>query len=151
MRVAVGADHAGFDLKELLKSRLATAGHEVADLGTHDTESTDYPDWAAKVAAAVADGRAERGLLVCGTGVGMAIAANRRRGVRAVATNDPFTAQLARRHNDANVLALGARIVAAPLAEELLRLFLETPFEGGRHQPRVSKLDSNSDTSGAGS
>ena len=151
MRVAVGADHAGFDLKELLKSRLATAGHEVADLGTHGTESTDYPDWAAKVADAIADGRAERGLLVCGTGVGMAIAANRHRGVRAVATNDPFTAQLARRHNDANVLALGARIVAAPLAEELLRLFLETPFEGGRHQPRVAKLDSNSDTSGAGS
>jgi ribose 5-phosphate isomerase B len=141
MRVAVGADHAGFELKESLKSRLAEAGHEVDDLGTFGRDSTDYPDWAAKVAAAVAEHRAERGLLVCGTGVGMAMAANRRRGVRAVATSDLFTLKLARQHNDANVLALGARIVAPPLAADLLDLFLATPFEGGRHQPRVAKLD----------
>lgn len=141
MRVAIGADHAGFELKESLKRRLVASGHEVDDLGTHDAASTDYPDWAAKVARAVAARDAERGLLVCGSGVGMAIAANRHRGVRAVATGDLYTVQLARRHNDANVLALGARIVALPLAEELLDLFLATPFEGGRHQPRVAKLD----------
>jgi ribose 5-phosphate isomerase B len=141
MRLALGADHAGFELKEKLKSHLLAAGHEVDDLGTFGRESTDYPDWAAKVAAAVAEKRAERGLLVCGTGVGMAMAANRRRGVRAVATSDAFTVKLARGHNDANVLALGARIVASPLAEEILDLFLATPFEGGRHQPRVEKLD----------
>ena len=141
MRVAIGADHAGFELKELLKSRLVAGGHEVDDLGTFGTASTDYPDWAAKVAAAVATRSAERGLLVCGSGVGMAIAANRQRGVRAVPANDLFTVELARRHNDANVLALGARIVAAPLAEEILNRFLATPFDGGRHRPRVDKLD----------
>jgi len=141
MRVAVGADHAGFELKESLKKRLVASGHQVDDVGTHDTASTDYPDWAAKVARRIATHAAERGLLVCGSGVGMAIAANRHRGVRAVATGDPFTVQLARRHNDANVLALGARIVALPLAEELVDLFLSTPFDGGRHQPRVEKLD----------
>jgi ribose 5-phosphate isomerase B len=141
MHLALGADHAGFELKETLKSHLVAAGHEVDDLGTFDRESTDYPDWASKVAAAVAERRAERGLLVCGTGVGMAMAANRRPGVRAVATNDSFTVKLARGHNDANVLALGARLVAPALAVELLDLFLATPFEGGRHQPRVGKMD----------
>lgn len=144
MRIAVGADHAGFELKESLKSSLVASGHQVDDLGTFDTTSTDYPDWAARVAQAVAGHDAERGLLVCGSGVGMAIAANRHRGVRAVATGDPYTVKLARRHNDANVLALGARTVAVPLAEELLGLFLATPFEGGRHQPRVEKLDAES-------
>jgi len=141
MRFAVGADHAGFELKEKLKTHLAAAGHEVNDLGTHDLGRTDYPDWAGKVARAVAAHDADRGLLVCGTGVGMAMAANRHRGVRAVATSDPFTLKLARGHNDANVLALGARIVATPLAEELVDLFVATPFDGGRHQPRVEKLD----------
>ena len=141
MRVAVGADHAGYELKELLKGRLAAGGHEVADLGTFSTDSTDYPDWAAKVAASVAEKRAERGLLVCGTGTGMAIAANRRPGARAVSTSDLFAVELARRHNDANILALGARIVAPALAEALLEKFLSTPFEGGRHERRVRKLD----------
>jgi ribose 5-phosphate isomerase B len=141
VRIAVGADHAGFALKERLKARLAEAGHAVADLGTHSEESTDYPDWAARVAAAVAAGEAERGLLVCGSGVGMAIAANRHRGVRAVPANDLYTARLAREHNDANLLALGARIVAPALAEAILDLFLDTPFAGGRHERRVAKLD----------
>lgn len=141
MRIAVGADHAGFELKERLARHLAAAGHEVADLGTFGTDSTDYPDWATKVARAVAAGAAERGLLVCGSGIGMAIAANRHRGVRAVATSDLYSAELSRRHNDANVLALGARIVAGPLAEALVELFLATPFEGGRHAGRVGKLD----------
>ena len=141
MRIAVGADHAGFALKERLKSRLAELGHEVADLGTHSEESTDYPDWAARVAAALVGGAAERGLLVCGTGVGMAIAANRRRGVRAVAASDLYTVRLAREHNDVNLLALGARIVAPALAESILDVFLDTSFARGRHERRVAKLD----------
>jgi ribose 5-phosphate isomerase B len=141
MRIALGADHAGFDLKQHLSAVLRELGHEVEDLGTFDRQSTDYPDWAARVAARVADGAADRGLLVCGTGIGMAIAANRRHGVRAAPCNDLFTIQLARAHNDANVLALGARIVAPALAEAILARFLETPFEGGRHSRRVDKLD----------
>ncbi len=141
MRIAVGADHAGLELKRHLVSFLAAAGHAAADLGTATSESTDYPDWAARVADEVASGRAERGLLVCGTGVGMAIAANRRRGVRAANCNDLFTARLARAHNDANVLTLGARIIAPALAEAVLELFLATPFEAGRHQRRIDLLD----------
>jgi len=141
MRLALGADHAGFDLKERLKQILVERGHAVDDLGTHDTSSTDYPDWAARVAEAVATGAAERGVLVCGSGVGMAMAANRRRGVRAVAADDLYTIGLARAHNDANVLALGARIVAPELAAALLERFLEAPFDGGRHAGRVAKMD----------
>jgi ribose 5-phosphate isomerase B len=141
MRIALGADHAGFDLKEHLRAFLVERGDEVDDLGTFDRQSTDYPDWAARVAASVAEGRAERGLLVCGSGVGMAIAANRRHGVRAVATGDLATVRLARAHNDVNVLALGARLVAPPLAETLVEAFLESAFEGGRHERRVLKLD----------
>jgi ribose 5-phosphate isomerase B len=141
VRIAIGADHAGFELKERLKQRLVELGHEVDDRGTHGTESTDYPDWGAAVADEVASGRAERGVLVCGTGIGMAIAANRRHGVRAAAVTDQYAARLARQHNDANVLALGSRLIAEPAAEELLRTFLETPFEGGRHQRRIAKLD----------
>lgn len=128
-------------LKEHLKARLAAAGHTLTDFGTDSEASTDYPDYARRVAAAVATSEAERGLLVCGTGVGMAMTANRRQGVRAVAANDLFTVRLSRTHNDANVLALGSRIVAPALAEALLELFLSTDFEGGRHQRRVTKMD----------
>jgi len=141
MRIVLGADHAGLELKERLRAALAAAGHAVADLGTHSADATDYPDWAHRVADEVAAGRAERGVLVCGTGVGMAMAANRHRGVRAAACNDLFSVRLARAHNDANVLALGARIVAPALAEAILAVFLETAFEGGRHERRVAKLD----------
>jgi ribose 5-phosphate isomerase B len=141
MRVALGADHAGFELKQRLARVLAEAGHEVVDLGTDSAASVDYPDFAAAVARAVAGGRAERGVLVCGTGVGMAIGANRVPGVRAVAADGLYVARLARSHNDANVLALGARVVAAEHAEAILAVFLSTPFEGGRHQRRVAKLD----------
>jgi len=141
MRIAVGADHAGYELKARLAARLEAGGHRVIDCGTESTQSVDYPDFASAVAARVAGGEAERGLLVCGSGVGMAIGANRHRGVRAVAANDLYTARLARQHNDANVLALGARIVAPALAEEILDLFLATSFEGGRHVRRVEKLD----------
>ena len=141
MKIAIGADHAGFALKERLRERLAAAGHELTDFGTHSEESTDYPDYAQRVAAAVAAGEAGRGLLVCGSGIGMAMAANRVRGVRAAAINDLFSARLAREHNDANVLALGSRIVAPALAEAILDLFLETAFAGGRHERRVKKMD----------
>jgi ribose 5-phosphate isomerase B len=141
MRIAIGADHAGFILKEHLRARLAEAGHELRDFGAHSAESVDYPDYAALVAGAVAGGSAERGILVCGSGIGMAIAANRVRGVRAAACIDLYSARLCRQHNDANVLALGSRIVAPPLAEALAEVFLTTTFEGGRHARRVAKLD----------
>ena len=140
MKIAVGADHAGYELKQRLAKLLVRQGHEVLDLGTHDTQSVDYPDFAGAVACAVADGRAERGLLVCGTGIGMSIRANREPAVRAAQCNDPFEARMARAHNDANVLCLGARVIDASVAEELLGLFMSTPFEGGRHAVRVAKL-----------
>lgn len=141
MRIAVGADHAGLELKNHVRSTLEALGHEVDDLGTLAKESTDYPEWAHRVARRVASGEAERGVLVCGSGVGMAMAANRHRGVRAVATGDLLTVRYARAHNDANVLALGERFVAPAVADELVREFLATPFDGGRHERRVGKLD----------
>ena len=141
MRIAIGADHAGYTLKDHLRARLAEAGHELSDVGAHSEVSVDYPDFAAQVARAVAAGSAERGILVCGSGIGMAIAANRHRGVRAAACVALYSARLCRQHNDANVLTLGSRIVAPPLAEAIVDLFLATPFEGGRHQRRVAKLD----------
>jgi ribose 5-phosphate isomerase B len=140
MKLAIGSDHAGFALKERLRATLLAWGHEVADQGTDSEASTDYPLFAAKVARAVGEGRAERGLLVCGTGIGMAIAANRLPQVRAANCNDIYSVRLAREHNDANVLTLGARVVAAEHAEALLREFLATPFAGGRHQRRVDQL-----------
>ncbi len=141
MKIALGADHAGFELKEALKAHLDLLGHETIDLGTHGTESVDYPDYGFAVAEAVASGRVERGVIVCGTGIGISIAANRVRGVRAGAPSDLFETRLMREHNDANVIAFGARVIARPRAEAMLELFLETPFAGGRHERRVRKLD----------
>jgi ribose 5-phosphate isomerase B len=141
MRIALGADHAGFELKERLKTYLTESGHETIDLGTSSTQSVDYPDFGFAVGKAVVEGRADRGVLVCGTGIGMAIAANRLRGVRAGAPNDLFATRLMREHNDANVIAFGARQMAVPLAEAMLDLFLTTPFTFGRHERRVKKLD----------
>jgi ribose 5-phosphate isomerase B len=140
MRIAVAADHAGVALKDHLRGVLERLGHQVSDLGTHGAESVDYPDYAAAVGRAVAAGEADRGLLVCGTGVGMAMAANKIHGVRAASCNNLFLAQLARAHNDANVLALGAREIAPPHAAAILESFLATPFDGGRHQGRVDKI-----------
>jgi ribose 5-phosphate isomerase B len=140
VKIAVGSDHAGYELKQRLAQALQRQGHDVLDLGTHGTQSVDYPDFAGAVAGAVAGGRAERGLLVCGTGIGMSIRANREPGVRAAKCNDPLEARMARAHNDANVLCLGARVLDPSVAEELLSLFLSTPFEGGRHATRVAKL-----------
>jgi ribose 5-phosphate isomerase B len=141
MKIAIGADHAGFGLKREIAEMLRAAGHNVVDEGTNNTESTDYPDYAATVGRAVADGSADRGILVCGTGVGMAIAANKINGVRAALAVNPDEVQLTRRHNDANVLALGANYTDAQTANQFVKLFLETEFErGGRHERRVQKI-----------
>lgn len=139
-KLALGADHAGYLLKNELADKLRAAGHEVQDLGTHDAQSVDYPDFAAAVGRAVAAGEAELGILVCGSGIGVAIAANKVPGVRAATCNDLYTAGLARNHNDANVLALGARVVGPGLAEAIVSAFLAAPFEGGRHARRVAKI-----------
>ena len=140
MRIALGADHAGFALKELIKAHLDTRGIAYTDFGTTSTDSVDYPDFATLVAQQVAAGRFDRGVLVCGTGIGMAIAANKVPGVRAAPIVDSQSAVLSREHNDANVLALGARITGTEQATRLLDLFIDTPFAGGRHQRRIEKL-----------
>lgn len=141
LRIALGCDHAGLALKQHLKSVLVQQGHEVEDLGTHDTAACDYPDYAHAVAAGVEGGRYDRGLLVCGTGLGMSYAANRHSGVRAALCTNELLARMARAHNDANVLCLGARVTGVGLAEAILSTFLQTPFEGDRHVRRVGKIE----------
>jgi ribose 5-phosphate isomerase B len=138
--VALGADHAGWELKEVLKAWLLGGGHQIVDVGTHSTESVDYPDYACEVAAAVAGARADLGVLVCGTGIGMSMTANKIPGVRAALCNDAFSARMSREHNDANVLALGARLVGPEAAVEILRVWLEAEFSGGRHARRLAKI-----------
>lgn len=139
-RIAIGADHAGYDLKQHLAARLRGLGHEVADLGTNSAESVDYPPYCAAVGRAVRDGSADLGIVLGGSGQGEQLAANKVHGVRAALCNDLYTARMARSHNDANVLSMGARVVGIGLAEEIVDLFLSTPFEGGRHQRRVEQL-----------
>jgi ribose 5-phosphate isomerase B len=138
--IALAADHAGFDLKSQLRTVLEKEGRPVLDLGTDSHNSVDYPDMALRLAEALRDGRATRGVLVCGTGIGIAIAANRHPWVRAAVCSDVTGARLAREHNDANVLALGARLTGPEVASDCLRAFLSTPFAGGRHARRVMKL-----------
>jgi ribose 5-phosphate isomerase B len=138
--IAVASDHAGFDLKEILKRDLQAAGHAVLDLGTDSTRSVDYADFGQTLAEAVASGKAARGVLVCGTGIGISIAANRNPKVRAALVHDVTSARLSREHNDANVVAFGQRVIGAETAREALRVFLATEFEGGRHSRRVAKL-----------
>jgi ribose 5-phosphate isomerase B len=138
--IALGADHAGYELKEALKGWLINNGFQVLDLGTHSTESVDYPDYAALVGESVADHKVERGLLVCGTGIGMTVAANKVPGVRAALCGDLYTARMSREHNDANVLVLGGRLMGADMAADILRAWLETDFAGGRHARRVEKI-----------
>lgn len=135
-----GSDHAGFPLKQAVTPIAADAGFEVRDLGTHSTESTDYPDYAHAVATAVARGEG-LGVLICGTGIGMSMTANRHAGVRAALCGDVFSARMARHHNDANVLCLGARVLGVGLAEAIFRAFFEEAFDGGRHQRRVDKIE----------
>lgn len=140
MRIALGADHAGFSLKQELHDKLSALGHEVVDLGTTSLESTDYPDYARRVAGAVMDGTAERGVLVCSTGVGMSIAANKVAGIRAALAVNADEVRLTRAHNDANILTIGARYLDSATALELIAVFLDTHFEGGRHARRVEKI-----------
>lgn len=141
IRIAIGADHAGYRAKEALKAALRRLGHAVVDVGTDSDASTDYPDYARKVAELVSRGEADRGVLICGTGIGMSIAANRVRGIRAAVVTGEETARLSRAHNDANVFCAGARVTDPETLERALRLWLETPFEGGRHARRVAKID----------
>jgi ribose 5-phosphate isomerase B len=138
--VAVASDHAGFDLKEILKRDLQDAGHEVLDLGTNSTQSVDYPDFGIALAEAIASGKAVQGVLICGTGIGISIAANRNPKVRAALAHDVTSARLAREHNDANVVAFGQRLIGTETAREALRVFMNTKWEGGRHAARVAKL-----------
>ncbi|HEY4363879.1 MAG TPA: ribose 5-phosphate isomerase B [Bryobacteraceae bacterium] len=140
MKIALGADHAAFPLKNHLRDALRQDGHEVIDFGTDSADSTDYPDYAKPVAQSVASGAADRGILVCTTGMGMCIAANKVHGVRAALAMNADEVRLTRLHNNANVLTLGAKYTDDAAADELVRLFLETPFEGGRHQRRVDKI-----------
>jgi ribose 5-phosphate isomerase B len=140
MRVALGADHAGVHLKDAVRSLLESRGLEVQDFGTVEDTSVDYPDYAAQVGHAVASGEFDLGILACGTGLGMAIAANKIDGVRAAPVVDLESARLSREHNDANVLALGARVTSADMALQIVSTFLDTPFAGGRHQRRIDKI-----------
>lgn len=140
MRIALGADHAGYELKDKIKEYLGTRGFEVHDEGTVSSNSVDYPDFAAAVARDVAEGRAERGILVCGSGIGMAISANKVPGVRAANITSEYEAQMSREHNDLNVLALGARILDEEKAVKIVDIWLNTQFAGGRHQKRVDKI-----------
>jgi ribose 5-phosphate isomerase B len=140
MRVAIGSDHGGLDLKEAVMTVLAELGHEVVDVGTHDRSSCDYPDYAVKVTEEILAGRCEQGVLICGTGIGMSIAANKVPGIRAALCNEIFSAQMARAHNDANILCLGARVVGPGVAQEIVKAYFTGSFEGGRHARRVAKL-----------
>ena len=140
LRIAIGADHAGFQVKESIKRYLESAGHTVDDVGTASEESVDYPDFAAEAAGRVASGQDDLGILVCGTGIGMTIAANKVAGIRAALAQDPATARLAREHNNANVLAIAGRVLSGEKAVEIVREFLAAEFAGGRHERRVNKI-----------
>ncbi len=140
MKVALGTDHAGYDFKEAVQAFLKEQGHEVQDLGTYSKESCDYPDYAERVGKYVVQGSAQLGILVCGSGIGMSIAANKVHGVRAALAHDLYTARMGRSHNDANILVLPSRLIALDIAKEMILLFLNTPFEGGRHAGRVEKI-----------
>lgn len=139
-RIAIGSDHAGFDLKEAIKELLTELGHEAVDFGTDGKTSVDYPDFAGPAAQAVAQGDCDRGILVCGTGIGMSIAANKVAGIRAALVHDLLSARLTREHNDSNVLCLGQNIVGRAVALEIVRVWLGADFEGGRHDRRVQKI-----------
>ncbi len=140
MKLALGADHAGFELKEELKDFLRQKGIDYCDFGTHNTESTDFSDWGVKVAEAVAKGEFEKGILICGTGLGMGLVANKVPGIRATPCYGIFSARLSRQHNDSNILVLGGRITGKDLAKQIVEEWLEAQFEGGKHKRRVDKV-----------
>lgn len=140
MKVAIGCDHGGLNLKKEIKELLLSLGHEVEDFGTHSIESCDYPDIAVPVSRAVVEGKAERGILICGTGIGIGIAANKIAGIRAALCHDTFSARASREHNNANVLTLGERVIGIGLAKDIVTIWMATEFEGGRHGRRVEKI-----------
>ena len=140
MKIAMGSDHGGFDLKEQIKAWLQENGHAVVDFGCHSKESCDYPDFGAAAARAVASGQCERGIVICTTGIGISITANKVTGIRCALCSDPWSAEMTRRHNDANMLAMGAGVVGPLLAQRIVEAFLSFAFEGGRHQRRVDKI-----------
>ena len=146
MRIAIASDHAALALKSALVEYLLSAGHDVSDLGPHDESSVDYPDYGYKLAAALADGTAERGVALCGSGIGISIAVNRNPAARAALVSEPLSARLAREHNDANVIAMGARLIGIEMAKACLDAFLTTDFGGDRHQRRVDKLSNPNTT-----
>jgi ribose 5-phosphate isomerase B len=141
MRIAIGADHGGYELKQQIAEFLIARGHQVQDLGTHNLDSVDYPDFAALVARAVAAGEAERGITICGTGIGVSMAANKVHGIRAALCTDCYMARMAREHNDAQVLCLGARVLGIGSALDIVQVFLKSEFLGGRHARRVGKIN----------
>ena len=141
MKISIASDHGGFALKQEIAEYLRQQGHEVLDCGCHSTESCDYPDFGAAAAKAVASGECERGVVICSTGIGISIAANKVPGIRCALCGDIYSAEMARRHNNANVLAMGAHLTAPVLAKKILDVFLSTEFEGGRHQRRIDKID----------
>lgn len=145
LKVAFGCDHAGFALKDAVVSAVKALGHEILDFGTHSQEPVDYADFGASAAKAVAAGEADLGIVICGTGIGISIAANKIRGIRAALCSDTYSARMSREHNNANVLALGARVVGPGLAEEIVKIFLTTEFAGGRHASRVAKISALED------
>ena len=140
MKIAIANDHSAVELKNIIKEHLESKGYEVLNLGTDSTESCDYPNFGAAAARAVAEGKCQRGIVICTTGIGISIAANKIKGIRAVTVSDCFTARAVRMHNDANVLCMGGRVVGPGLATELVEVFLHTEFEGGRHQARIDKI-----------
>jgi ribose 5-phosphate isomerase B len=140
MKIAIGSDHRGFEVKQRIITVLQQLGHEVLDVGPHRRESVDYPDFAFQVATAVGEGRVDRGILICGTGIGMCIAANKVHGVRAAPCHDSITAEMSRRHNDANVLCVSADLLGDEVIDRMVRIWLQTEFEGGRHARRVEKI-----------
>lgn len=140
MKVAVGCDHGGLELKEQIHALLNSLGEEVVDMGTGDSCSVDYPDYGAKVARAISAGEADRGILICGTGIGMSIVANKFPGIRAALCHDAFTARMSRLHNDANILVVGGRVTGREVALDIVNIWLSTSFEGGRHQKRLDKI-----------
>ena len=140
MRIAIGCDHAAYEMKAHMAEILKDKGFEVLDFGTDSAKSVDYPDYARKVSEAVLSGEADKGVLICGTGIGMSMSANKYKGIRAALCSEPVSARLSRQHNDANVLCMGARMIGIVMAGEILSTWLDTPFEGGRHQRRVDKI-----------
>lgn len=141
MKIGIGSDHGGYELKEVIKEYLTSEGIELVDYGTNSLDSVDYPDFGKRVADAVLNKEVDRGILICGTGIGISITANRIKGIRCALCSDTFSARMSRLHNDANILALGGRVLGKGLALDIVKIFLETEFEGGRHERRINKID----------